>query len=368
MESMVTPEYWTDKKVLVTGHTGFKGSWLCHWLLNMGAKVTGYALAPESEDSMFKLLNLDTRTNSIIANINNYEGLVRCVKESNPDVVFHLAAQALVRPGYEDPLGTFETNILGTANLLKASASVSHHCDVIIVTSDKCYLNREDHHHYDETDPLGGRDPYSASKACAEIVTASFRDSYCSPSGPHSNIHIATARAGNVIGGGDFAVDRLIPDSIRARISNKTIEVRNPHSVRPWQHVLEPLSGYLLLAEQMNNSRDYCESWNFGPSKDEVISVEGLLQLAIQQCPEIKFSITTNPGPHEAGLLLLNADAADERLHWKPKWPIEEAVKQTYAWYNAWLHGDDMMAYTTLQIDQYAGSPDSGQDSGQEHG
>jgi CDP-glucose 4,6-dehydratase len=328
---------------------------------------------------MFSILTLDTKVQSIIANINDPEALGECVRATRPEVIFHLAAQALVRPGYDDPLGTFETNILGTANLLQAACSLSEHCDVVVVTSDKCYSNREVHHHYVENDPLGGRDPYSASKACAEIVTASFRDSYCGPAGPHSHIHIATTRAGNVIGGGDWAIDRLIPDTIKAWLSSDTMEVRSPSAVRPWQHVLEPLSGYLILAQAMNKSRDYCRAWNFGPDKAQAISVQDLLKVAATYCPELKYTLATNKGPHEAGLLMLNASAANELLNWKPVWELQETLQQTYAWYEAWHNGDDMMAFTNMQIDLYIRTSDmnsfdtsnfdtSNDDTGHDHG
>ncbi|MCH7741936.1 MAG: CDP-glucose 4,6-dehydratase [Proteobacteria bacterium] len=354
---MVTPGYWSGKNVLVTGHTGFKGTWLCHWLSQMSADVVGYALAPMTPSSMFETITLVDRVESIIADINDREKLEQVISRVKPDVIFHLAAQALVRASYGNPMETFETNVMGTANLLQALCSLEHHCDVVIVTSDKCYLNIEQHHHYEESDPLGGSDPYSASKACAEIVTSSFRSSYFSATGTHPNIHVASARAGNVIGGGDWAQDRLIPDAIKAWLANDLIKVRNPESVRPWQHVLEPLSGYILLAQKMREQRSLCRAWNFGPEKDEVITVAELLELARQVWPDLKCDIKPDAGPHEAGLLMLDPGAARHAFGWRSKWNAKEAVQQTFSWYDAWHHGDDMMAFTSSQISNYVESP-----------
>ncbi len=356
MEGMVVPSHWSGKKVLVTGHTGFKGSWLCHWLAQMGADVVGYALAPTTASSMFDIIRLSDRVESIIADINDRKRLEQAVSSAQPDVIFHLAAQALVRASYLCPMETFQTNVMGTANLLQAVCSLEHHCDVVIVTSDKCYLNVEKHHYYEESDPLGGNDPYSASKACAELVTSSFRHSYFSASGSHPNIHVASTRAGNVIGGGDWAEDRLVPDTIKAWLANDIIKVRNPQSVRPWQHVLEPLSGYLLLAQQMREQRKLCRAWNFGPKKDEVISVSELLELAREFWPDLKFENAPDAGPREAMILMLDADAARQAFNWQSKWNVKKAVQQTFSWYNAWHQGDDMMAFTSSQISNYLGN------------
>ena len=353
---MVAPSYWPGKKVLVTGHTGFKGSWLCHWLLQLGADVVGYALNPTDNRSMFEIINLADRVESIIADINDRATLEQVISYSQPDVIFHLAAQALVRASYHNPMETFETNVMGTANLLQAVRSLTHHCDVVIVSSDKCYLNVEQDHHYQEEDSLGGNDPYSASKACAELVTSSFRHSYFSSSGERPNIHVASARAGNVIGGGDWAQDRLVPDAIRAWLSDDIMKVRNPNSVRPWQHVLEPLSGYLLLAEQMSENRNLCRAWNFGPEKDEVISVIELLEIAREACPNLQFQTIPDFGPHEAELLMLDAGAASKAFCWHSKWHVKEAIQHTFSWYDAWHQGNDMMAFTCAQINHYSGT------------
>ncbi len=351
MEGLVDSAYWANKRVLVTGHTGFKGSWLCHWLTRMGAQVTGYALEPVSNPSMYNLIGLDDHIKSTIGDIADLKSLQQLITRTAPDVIFHLAAQALVRPAYQDPLLTFETNVTGTANLLQACRELNNPCDVVVVTSDKCYLNREQHHFYVEDDPLGGIDPYSASKACAEIVTASFRDSYCRESG--ANIRIATARAGNVIGGGDWAEDRLIPDTIRACSANTPVVVRNPKSIRPWQHVLEPLSGYLQLAQKMRSNRDLCRPFNFGPGKDEVLEVGELLNLAAESYPKIELEYSSDEDPHEAKLLMLDAGAAKSALGWLPKWSAREAVHHTFEWYRAWREGGDMKAFTSAQTDDY---------------
>ncbi len=349
MEGMVDPRYWNDRKVLVTGHTGFKGSWLCHWLLQMGSEVAGYALPPETRPGLFELLHLEQRMRSINADITDAGSLTAVILDIQPDVIFHLAAQPLVRAGYEDPMTTFSTNVMGTANLLQSIRQLDGPCTVIVVSSDKCYVNTESHHHYTEDDPLGGHDPYSASKACTEIVTHGFRESF------HigTNRSIASVRAGNVIGGGDWARDRLIPDMVRAWTTDQPLQIRNPDAVRPWQHVLEPLSGYLALAEQIPEHSEYCRAWNFGPERDEAVSVRGLIELARKFWPDLEIRIDENPGPHEAGLLLLDSGAARRELGWQSRWRADEALRRTYEWYSAWRRGDDMLTFTSSQIHDY---------------
>ena len=283
---MVNPTYWSNKNVLVTGHTGFKGSWLCHWLIDMGASVTGYALPPEDSESLFNVLGLKSRLNSIVGDLKDTDTLKHTIESFAPDVIFHLAAQSLVLTSYTDPIETFNTNVMGTANLLEALRGYVKPCDVIVVTSDKCYLNLGDGKPFTEADSLGGLDPYSASKAAAEIVTTSYRHSFFNDS--DSKVRIASARAGNVIGGGDNAPNRLVPDIVRAWINDEPIEVRNPNAIRPWQHVLEPLSGYLLLAEKLRGDHDLAKAWNFGPTAQTTLSVGDILDSIQTLWPDLK--------------------------------------------------------------------------------
>ena len=351
MEIMVDPAYWKNKKVLVTGHTGFKGSWLCHWLVNLGADVTGYALPPTEDQKLFELLNLRNRLNSFNGNLNDREAMQRLVRGSSPDVIFHLAAQSLVLTSFEQPLETLSTNIIGTANLLEVLRSYNKTCDVIVVTSDKCYQNREGHKQHIETDHLGGVDPYSASKACAEIVTASYRNSFFS--GDKSLIRVASARAGNVIGGGDWALNRLMPDVVRARIAAEPVKVRHPGAIRPWQHVLEPLFGYLLLAERLRTKPAFAKAWNFGPTVEVTTTVADILELLRKLWPDLKLNVTEEPGPHEASILMLDSSQAATELGWHPRWKVETAVAETAAWYQAWQEGHDMSEFTTQQLNNY---------------
>jgi len=344
---MVNPDAWNGRKVLVTGHTGFKGSWLAHWLLEMGANVVGYALAPQSDVSLFNVLRLGDRIDTYLEDINDLVALNGCVESQQPDVVFHLAAQSLVRTGYQDPAGTLSTNIMGTANLLEAVRQLPNRCRVVVVTSDKCYRNDESGRRYDEEEPLGGHDPYSASKAAAEIVAASYRNSFAG-----DKLKIASARAGNVIGGGDWAEDRLVPDLVRAWTEKRTLQVRHPEAIRPWQHVLEPISGYLLLAEQLGEP-GIASAWNFGPDADDVVSVGDLLQLAAGRWPELSIHCQPDEGPHEAATLLLDSQKACTQLSWRPRWRLEEALDRTLDWYQAWREGRDMLSISSQQIADY---------------
>ncbi len=346
---MVDPFFWAGKKILVTGHTGFKGSWLCHWLSDMGAEVSGYALAPTPGTNLYDCIGLDERMRSVIADIGDLARLSEFVSETSPDVVFHLAAQSLVRRGYQYPIDTFATNVVGTANLLTAIGAIDHACSVIVVTSDKCYLNSGESKPYAEEDPLGGHDPYSASKACTEIVTASYRQSYFQD----GQIGLASVRAGNVIGGGDWAEDRLIPDMIRAWVKDEPLKVRNPAAIRPWQHVLEPLSGYLRLAERIGDNPDFRRAWNFGPRREDMVSVLEVLQAAQAVCPEMKIDCMAEDGPHEAGILMLDSSKAKQDLGWQSAWPVGRAVSETVAWYKSWRSGDDLAELTSSQIQQF---------------
>jgi CDP-glucose 4,6-dehydratase len=327
------------KRVLVTGHTGFKGAWLSLWLEKLGANVTGVGLAPHTKPSLFDLARLSTRIDDRRCDIRHRDALAQIVAEVKPEFVFHLAAQALVRASYESPVETLATNVLGTAHLLESVRTHAPQANVVVVTSDKCYENREWVWPYREVDPLGGHDPYSASKACAEIIAASWRRSFSNEGGPR----IATARAGNVIGGGDWSADRIMPDCVRALARGEPIVVRNPAAIRPWQHVLEPLSGYLLLAAKLHESPTFAEAWNFGPDDEDTRTVEELVETVVTAwgdgaswCAKKKAG-----GPHEASALTLSSTKAKHELGWRPTWRFDRAVCTTIGWYKAYLTGAD---------------------------
>lgn len=324
-----------SKRVFVTGHTGFKGSWLCIWLEMLGATVKGYALKPEKE-SLYNQIKSGLKIDSVISDIRNYEKLKREIISFQPDFVFHLAAQPLVRESYSIPLETFDVNSMGTAHLLDSLRFLKKKCICVVVTTDKVYSNIEKHYSYKESDKLGGYDPYSASKAAAEIVTQSYRLSYFNPA--HFKIHkkaIATGRAGNVIGGGDYAKDRIVPDIFRALSASKTIEVRNPNAVRPWQHVLEPLSGYLTLAGKMWESPvKFATSYNFGPRPNDTFTVLKLVEKAIHSWKGGKYKVAPQKSKlHEAGLLKLDIKKAKAELNWQPRWSADKAIQATISWY-----------------------------------
>lgn len=323
------------KKVFITGHTGFKGSWLTLWLELSGATVKGYSLKPESKKSLFSRLDKNLKCNSVFADIRNAKRINEEILNFQPDFIFHLAAQSLVRKSYKYPLYTFETNIIGTANLLQSLTNLNKECVVVIVTTDKVYENMEWIYPYRENDRLGGYDPYSASKSCAEIVTASYIKSYFNPI--NLKLHkknISTVRAGNVIGGGDYSDDRLLPDIVKAIEHNKTIVVRNPESVRPWQYVLEPLSGYLQLASLMSKNRKYSGSYNFGPESEDLLNVESVVKIAVDSYGKGKFKTVSNKNaPHEAKTLRLDITKATSLLRWHPKLNTREAIWKTIDWY-----------------------------------
>jgi CDP-glucose 4,6-dehydratase len=341
-------EFWTGKTVLVTGHTGFKGSWLSLWLEELGAQVAGFALAPKMEINLFDQLGLSDRIDHHIGDIRDASAVAARVADVQPDVVFHLAAQSLVLEGYESPVETWQTNVMGTAHLIEALRKQDKRCAAVMVTTDKVYENREDGRAYREDDALGGHDPYSASKAGMEIAISSWRRSFLGD----TDIRMASARAGNVIGGGDWAENRIVPDIARALGARARIGVRNPNSVRPWQHVLEPLSGYMTLAERLWQSDDPAlqSSFNFGPSPQEVRPVRDLVLNALTHWPG-DWSDTSQPNArHEAGLLSLDPKKARDILGVTPRWSFEKAVEQTINWYKSVHGGTDPLQLSIRQI------------------
>ncbi len=346
----------SGKKIFVTGHTGFKGSWLTLWLGKIGAEVKGYSLKPEA-DSLFSKISKKLKCQSVFYDINDQPRLEQEISGFQPDFIFHLAAQSLVRRSYKLPLYTFETNILGTANLLQSLTKLKKQCTAIIVTTDKVYENKEWIYPYREVDRLGGYDPYSASKSCAEIVTCSYIKSFFHPD--NYNLHkksISTVRAGNVIGGGDYSEDRLIPDIVKAIIKNKTIVIRNPDSVRPWQYVLEPLSGYLMLASLMSKEPlKYYGAYNFGPEADDVLNVRSIVEIALETFGKGKYVISKNKiEPHETKTLRLDISKARNKLNWSPVLNTNEAVDKTIGWYKESITpGSDMFEVCLKEITEF---------------
>jgi len=344
-----------NKKVFLTGHTGFKGAWLLVILRYLGADVRGYSLEAE-EPSLYNKIKGEDLCESVIADINDLENLTKAIKDYQPDFVFHLAAQSIVRRSYKQPIETFQTNMVGTANVLEAVRSVDGKCDVVVITTDKVYENLEMDYAYKEEDKLGGFDPYSSSKAGAEIVTASYRQSFFNTQdyGKHQKA-IASARSGNVIGGGDYCEDRIVPDIVRALEAGNPVAVRNPAAIRPWQHVLEPLSGYLLLGAKMSERpQDFASSFNFGPNMGDDLSVEELVKIALNKWGSGKYEKRDTTGePHEAGLLKLDISKAMLELDWHPKMNSSEAIELTIDWYkNA---GSDSLGHCEKQIQSYFG-------------
>lgn len=345
--------FWNNKRVLITGHTGFKGSWLCLWLHKLGANVVGYALEPPTEPSMFETLYLDNVIDSVIGDIRDSKRFTDILEEYKPEVIFHLAAQALVRASYTNPVLTLETNIIGTANVLECARQCKSVKVIINVTTDKCYENREWAWGYRENDTLGGYDPYSCSKACSELVTNSYRKSFLNSNG----ILLASARAGNVIGGGDWAEDRLVPDIVRAFINNNYPSIRNPHAIRPWQHVLEPLRGYMLLAEKMwNEGEQFAQAWNFGPNDNNIVSVREVTETFAKKWgmqENSPYSINDGEQPHEAQILKLDCSKSKSKLGWMPILDIDKTLDWTCQWYKAYNNSDNMIKLTLEQIDCY---------------
>lgn len=358
MESLgINKKFWQGKRVFLTGHTGFKGSWLSLWLQLLGAKVTGFALPPPTNPNLFNVAKVVDGMDSIIGDIRDIEVLKKAMQRSEPEIVIHMAAQPLVRYSYHSPVETYSTNLMGSVNLLQAILNNKGIKAVINITSDKCYENHEWIWSYRENDVLGGYDPYSNSKACAELVTAAYRSSFFNPANYEKHgVAIATARAGNVIGGGDWAPDRLIPDFIRAIYSGKTFVARNPNAIRPWQHVLEPLKGYLTLAEKLYSKGAYFgEAWNFGPNNSDAKSVEWIIhQLSENFDNSVSYDVDISSADfHEANFLKLDCSKARAKLGWKPSWDVSEAIRRVCLWHNAHLRSQDMKEYTLNEIEEY---------------
>lgn len=348
---------WTGIRVLVTGHTGFKGSWLTLWLQQLGAVLCGIALEPPPSVSLFQDANVASGMRSTIGDIRDIDLLRQTFLEHKPEVVFHLAAQPLVRSSYDDPLTTYSTNVMGTANVLEAARQTPGVRAIVVVTTDKCYENREWNWPYRETDQLGGYDPYSSSKACAELLVSAYRNSFFNPlEYSRHGVALASVRAGNVIGGGDWAEARLVPDIIRAFLQKRPVIIRNPHSVRPWQHVLEPLRGYIALAESLCEAGTANgEAWNFGPEQSDAQPVEWIVrELANVWGEDARWELEETPQPHEAHNLKLDWSKAEARLGWRPALRLKDALAMTADWYQAKLHGQNMHQFTMQQIRKYA--------------
>jgi CDP-glucose 4,6-dehydratase len=351
----VNPEFWQGKKVLLTGHTGFKGSWLALWLQSLGAEVIGYSLPPPTQPNLFDLAQVGQHMVSIQGDVRDLQHLERVIRDHQPSIVIHMAAQALVRRSYLDPVGTYATNVLGTVHMLEAIRCADAVRALLIVTSDKCYENREELRAYLETDPMGGFDPYSSSKGCAELVTAAYRSSYFSSPSGRAAVAVASVRSGNVIGGGDWAEDRLVPDLMRALLEGQEAIIRNPDAVRPWQHVLEPLSGYLLLVQKLcEDGTRYSQSWNFGPDEAEARPVLWIVEhLAQLWGPDTRWTVDRGHQPHEAHYLKLDSAKARALLGWQPQWGLARALEVTVTWYKAYQSGQDTRPLVLEQIRSY---------------
>ena len=350
----VHPDFWRGRRVLVTGHTGFKGAWLSLWLHRLGAEVTGFSLGPPTQPSLFALAGLAAAMPNIDGDIRDHQAITRAVADAAPEVVIHMAAQPMVRRSFAEPRLTYETNVMGTVNLLDAVRLDGRPRVVVNVTTDKCYENREWEWGYREHEPMGGYDPYSSSKACSELVTAAFRRSFfADPDGPR----LASARAGNVIGGGDWGEDRLVPDIMRAAIGGPALRLRNPNSIRPWQHVLNPLSGYLLLAQALWGSTEFADAWNFGPPDDDARTVGWILdRLAAAWPGGFDWSVDDGPHPHEAQYLKLDSSRARGRLGWRPAVGLDAALRSIADWHLQLRDAADMRAVTLAQIDEFTGA------------
>lgn len=353
---MMNEHFWQGKRVFLTGHTGFKGSWLSLWLQQMGAELKGFALEPPTTPSLFVEARVEQGMESKIGDIRDYDGLRKSIERFKPEIIFHMAAQPLVRLSYEIPIDTYATNVMGTVHLLEAVRKTGGVKTIVNITSDKCYENREWAWGYRENEPMGGYDPYSNSKGCAELVASAYRNSYFNNlSYKEHGCALASARAGNVIGGGDWALDRLIPDIITAIEQGKPVVIRNPQAIRPWQHVLEPLSGYLTIAEKLyQQGPAYAESWNFGPNDEDAKPVQWIVEQLTQNWGEgARWILDQSKHPHEAHYLKLDCSKAKARLDWQPRWQLAKALEKIIDWHKAHRSGADMHQFTLDQIADY---------------
>jgi len=355
----VNAEFWAGKKVLLTGHTGFKGGWLSLWLQSLGAEVTGYALEAPTTPALFNEARVAEGMHHVIGDIRDLAAVQAVFAQARPEIVIHLAAQPLVRLSYQQPVETYATNVLGTVHVLEAARQSKSVRAIVNVTTDKCYENMERDAGYREDEPMGGHDPYSNSKGCSELVTAAYRKSFLA----HAQVGLASARAGNVIGGGDWALDRLVPDILRALEQGQPVKIRNPHAIRPWQHVLEPLSGYLLLAERLyEHGQQDAEGWNFGPRDDDAKPVQWIVERMCEAWgrydnSSARWQLQPGEHPHEAHYLKLDIAKACSRLGWAPRWSLDQALERIIAWHQAWRSGADMRALCLNQISQFQSSP-----------
>ena len=354
---MIDRTFWQGKRVFLTGHTGFKGSWLSLWLASLGAEVKGYALNPPTSPSLFDEAKVGKVIDSQIGDIRDQDALYESMLEFNPDILIHMAAQPLVRYSYDAPIETYEVNVIGTAKVLEVARNCTNLKSIVNVTTDKCYENDGRTQGYKESDPMGGHDPYSSSKGCAELVTLSYKRSFLQSQG----VSIASVRAGNVIGGGDWANDRLIPDILRSFENGNPVVVRNPKATRPWQHVLEPLSGYLILAHKLYDNCDkYDEGWNFGPDDKDVKSVDWILDKMTSKWPDSSWNIDHGSNPHEADFLRLDISKAKSKLGWKPVWELSRTLEKIVIWHNAWLNKEDMQVICLSEIEEYTKDMNNG--------
>jgi CDP-glucose 4,6-dehydratase len=353
---MLNRAFWKGRNVLVTGHTGFKGSWLCLWLDALGAKVTGLALDPPTQPNLFQQAGVALSIRSVLMDIRDFPRLKTALAECRPEVIIHMAAQSVVRRGYEDPIETYSSNVMGTVHLFEALRQLKHPCTVLNVTSDKCYENREFLWGYRENEPMGGHDPYSNSKGCAELVTSAFRDSYFPPeSWERHGVALASARAGNAVGGGDWTSDQLIPDVMRAFLAGRPCEIRNPCATRPWQFVLEPLRGYLMLAERLSgDAPKFASGWNFGPADSDARQVSWIAEkLACSWGDNASWHRDETTHPHEAHSLKLDASKAKALLNWHPVLPLNQALEWIVEWYRGYQASADLRKLTCSQIERY---------------
>ena len=347
---MIDQDFWQGKRVFLTGHTGFKGSWLSLWLCSLGAQVKGYALLPPTSPSLFNEAKVGKVIDSQIGDIRDQGALYESMLEFNPDILIHMAAQPLVRYSYDAPIETYEINVIGTAKVLEVARSCINLKAIVNITTDKCYENDGRSQGYKENDPMGGYDPDSSSKGCAELVASAYRRSFMQEQG----IGLASVRAGNVIGGGDWAGDRLIPDILRSFEKSEPVIIRNPKATRPWQHVLEPLSGYLVLAQKLyKNKEEYAESWNFGPNEKDVRPVDWILDKMIAKWPGSSWRLDVSSNPHEADFLKLDISKAESRLSWRPIWGLNQTLERIVNWHQVWLNKGNMQDVCLAEIEEY---------------